>query len=97
MIERIQAQGLDVQTVKDIMSHTGSELLSVPIISSEMLHAIRSALLTGEDFTFNYKKVGQKRPQTRRVKVTSFDGVYVTGIDLDKGEDRQYRVDRISL
>lgn len=97
MIERIREQGHAVQTIKDLMSHSGSELLSVPTISSALLHDIRAALFTQSEFVFRYKKSGQKKPQIRRIKVTSFDGIYAVGIDLDKGEERQFRVDRMSV
>ncbi len=97
MIERLKEQGHSVDLIQDLMDHTGSELLSVPVISSIMLHDIRAAQQTGKEFIFKYKKAGQRKLQKRRVRITSFDGVYVIGIDLDKGEERQFRVDRISL
>lgn len=96
MIQRMKDQGHIVETIADLMKHTGAELLSIPTVSSAMLHDIRSAVISGEVYTFMYKKSGQRKPQRRQVKLTSFDGVYATGLDMDKEEERQFRLDRMS-
>ncbi len=98
MMRRMQEQDPSIQTARDFMNRTkAGELLTVPVVSENLVQAIGEALTSGDLFTFLYKKPRERTGKPRRLQVTGFDGAYVVGMDADREAERNFRVDRMQL